>query len=732
MSEFIEQFILESRELIEQASAALLALERSPRDAECVDAAFRAIHTLKGGAAIVDFFAMERAVHAAEDALSAVRAGERAPTAALIGDCFACLDQVGRWLDSIEQSGELPAGAEAQASHFIARMKAAAEPRSGVGTGITKSWFEDLKTSDEGVRTQAKTVVRFSPQAASFYQGEDPLALIASMPGLVSMDLATAGEPGLLDELDPFECILVATAFSAASTEVVSSHFEAHGAECEILSLETTANTPADALDEPARQALKAQLTLLEATQVATFIGRVASAGRVAANVLRHCRQGAAADLIERATKQSLDAQSARYLGEAIANLLASAAPGAQATNAGAHEQAPAETATRSFRVDAERVDALVRLTGELTVVKNAIGHVLDLAHRNDSDMAGALTGPHKNLEHLIGELQSAVLSIRVLPLRTVLQRFPRLVREISAALEKPVTLRIEGDETEADKAIVEMLFEPLLHLVRNAMDHGIEAPNVRREQNKPAIAALRIRAFRQGGQVLIEVEDDGGGVDITRVRAVAKDQGIATTEVLDAMPDEQVVDLIFAPGFSTSSQVTGLSGRGVGMDAVRSAVERVGGRVTIESRAGLGTTVRLMLPFSVMLTKVMMVEAGGQMFGIPFDAIVETVSVATDEIEGVGAAQAIVRRNRTLPLFELAGLLGVRRERNDARDAIVVVAAVAGQWGGLLVDRLGERMEVMLKPLDGLLAGLPGIAGTTILGDGRVLLVLDLAELLQ
>ncbi len=734
MNEFIEQFILESRELVEQASAALLALEQAPLDPERVDATFRAIHTLKGGAAIVDFFAMERAVHAAEDALSAVRSGHRSLTTALVADCFACLDQVGRWLDSMEQSGELPVGADAQADKFIARMAAAAD-QQGVAppaTGPDRNWFDELLKRNPKLRSQARAVVRFTPHPASFFQGEDPLALLASMPGLLSMELQTGDQPPALDEFDPFQCILVVTAFSTAAADEVSAHFRGQTGECEVRTLDTEASGSAGVLTGHARKVLEAQIRLLDEQQGATFAGRVASAGLVAANVLRFCRQIADADLITRATEQSLGQKNARYLQEAIAKALAPTPASAPQLAAEVSEQAQPEVAARSLRVDAERVDALVRLTGELTVVKNAIGHVLKLAEADTNTIAGALAGPHRDLDHLIGELQNAVLSIRVLPLRAVLHRFPRLVREISTGLDKPVKLLIEGDDTEADKAIVEMLFEPLLHIVRNAMDHGIEAANVRRERNKSAVATLRIRAARQGGHVLVEVEDDGGGVDVARVRAVANQRGVASAEALDAMTDEQVIDLIFAAGFSTATQVTGLSGRGVGMDAVRSAVERVGGRVTIDSRSGLGATVRLLLPFSVMLTHVMTVEAGGQMFGIPFDAVVETLSVPAEQILGVGAARAIVRRNRTLPVFALADLLEVRDQRRAEREALIVVASVAGHLGGLLVDRLGDRMEVMLKPLDGLLAGLPGIAGTTILGDGRVLLVLDLPEVLR
>jgi two-component system chemotaxis sensor kinase CheA len=373
-----------------------------------------------------------------------------------------------------------------------------------------------------------------------------------------------------------------------------------------------------------------------------------------------------------------------------------------------------------------------VRLTGELIVAKNAIGHLVKLAQKDSEGAAAALKDRHGTLERLVGELQRAVLAMRVLPLRSVLHRFPRLVREMSASLGKPATLLIEGEETEADKAIVEMLFEPLLHIVRNAMDHGVESPSVRAEHNKPAIATIRIRAARQKDQVQIEISDDGAGVDLARVRSVALERGVATAETLEHLSDKDAIDLIFAPGFSTSAMITEISGRGVGMDAVRTAVERVGGRINVESQLGLGTIVRFMLPYSVMLTQVMTVEAGGQVFGIPFDAVVETVRVPRSTIARVGAGHAIVLRNQTIPVIALAPALGVEQQTPEGEDALIVVATIAGSLGGVHVDRLGDRMEVILKPLEGLLAGTSGIAGTTLLGDGRVLLVLDLGGMLQ
>jgi two-component system chemotaxis sensor kinase CheA len=384
--------------------------------------------------------------------------------------------------------------------------------------------------------------------------------------------------------------------------------------------------------------------------------------------------------------------------------------------------------------VDASRIDALVNLTGELTVVKNAYGHIATLAQSGveQKDLVAHLRAQQTLFDRLVGELQRAVLQIRVLPLRQVFQRFPRQAREISTNLGKPVKFVTEGDNTEADATVVESLFEPLLHVIRNAIDHGIEAPARRHEQGKPPTATVTLRARRHLENVIVEVEDDGGGIDVDRVREVAIARNILSSDVVAGMDDGEVVALIFAPGFSTVSEVTGLSGRGVGMDSVKAAVERVGGNVAVDSRLGRGTTIRLTLPFTIMMTRVMTVEAAGQVFGFPLDTVVETAAVAREHLVSIGLGRAFVLRDRTVPLVNLAECLGLSRTGKSDGKAKVVVTSAAGQLGGIEVDRLGERMDVMLKPMDGLLRSMRGVAGTTLLGDGRVLIVLDVQELFQ
>jgi two-component system chemotaxis sensor kinase CheA len=271
-----------------------------------------------------------------------------------------------------------------------------------------------------------------------------------------------------------------------------------------------------------------------------------------------------------------------------------------------------------------------------------------------------------------------------------------------------------------------------LLHILRNALDHGIEPPGERARLGKPEVATITLRAARDGDTVLVAVQDDGGGLDTAKIRHVAAERGIATADVLAALPDKEVQALIFEPGFSTAQAVTGVSGRGVGMDVVLANITRLGGQAAISSVPGQGTTVTLILPFSVMLTRVLTVVVGGQSFGLPLDSVVETLRLARDRISRVGAGQAFVFRKATIPLIDLAAELGEAPTARNSDDTNVVVVSVGGTLAGLEVARLGDRMDIMLRPIDGLLSGTPGISGTSLLGDGRVLIVLDLNAFLE
>jgi two-component system, chemotaxis family, sensor kinase CheA len=652
LNAFIEQFLIEGRELVEQAVGDLLALETRPDEVAHLDGVFRAVHTLKGSAGIVDFAAMARGLHAAEDTLSAVRAGSRTLTPSLIGDCLSALDQVVRWLDAIEASGgELPGNAEAGADAMVAQF--VHEPAAAAAT---------------------------------------------SRPAI------DAGEGDALDQAGPDLTALC-------------------------------------------REILEAQHLMLDVSEPRGLPGHLASAGRVVANVLRHIgRPPGTSETGEILAGEEAAGDPAALIAT-IRTILGGTATASNpdgvldltdgtqpAQEVAAQEVAAQEVAARTLRVDVERIDTLVRLAGELTVIKSAIGLLCGLSETGTDprELVGRLKDQHAQLDRLATDLRHAVLRIRVLPLREVFQRFPRVVRDLGSSLGKPIQLLTEGDDTEADKEIVESLFEPLLHVLRNAADHGLEDADERLSAGKPGLGTIRLRAVRSGEQVIVEIEDDGRGIDATRIRVLAERRGVASAGALTTMSEAEIVDLIFMPGFSTAAQVTTVSGRGVGMDAVRTAVGRLGGSVGVESQTGLGTTVRFVLPFTLLITRIITVEAGGQMFGIPLDCVVETVQIGKGQIVPVGTAHAFALRKQIVPLFDLAAVVGVERGRSSADEVVVVVIAMGGDLVGLAVERLGERIDAMLKPMDGLLSGTAGIAGTTLLGDGRVLIVLDVQELLR
>jgi two-component system chemotaxis sensor kinase CheA len=522
-------------------------------------------------------------------------------------------------------------------------------------------------------------------------------------------------------------------------------------------------SVPSATIQHEALAVLEEQARLAANDVAEGLAGRLASAGVVAANVLRRSGWPDAANTVSAAARTAqAEGSGATFIAalravldhsrldhsrrdhsrrdqsgldrtersrEPVPDRVASEHP---------RDRSARATTSRALRVDVERIDRLVGLMGELSVAKNAVGHTARLAREaaDPTALARALKDQHALLDRLVGELQRAVLGIRMLPMRHVFQNFPRLVREMALELGKAVRLDIEGETTEADKATVEALFEPLLHVLRNALDHGIESADERRAAGKPAHASVRLRAARNGDRVIVEVADDGRWIDPAMLRLAAARRGVASTTALEEMSDQAVVELIFSPGFSTSAAVTSLSGRGVGMDAVRSAVTRLGGSVAVTSQPGLGTSVVFTLPFTILMLRVMTVEAGGQLFAVPIDAVIETTRVPRERIARLGAAEAIVLRDRTVPLVRLVDLLDLPRATAADGDASILVASAGGQAGveqlcALEVEAFGERMDVMLRPMDGLLAGTSGFAGTTLVGDGGVLIVLDLQELL-
>jgi two-component system chemotaxis sensor kinase CheA len=388
----------------------------------------------------------------------------------------------------------------------------------------------------------------------------------------------------------------------------------------------------------------------------------------------------------------------------------------------------------RTLRVDQEKIDALMTMVGELVVAKNSLPFLARRAehHFGLRELGREIKDQYGVIDRIAQELQGAVMAVRMMPVGQVFQRFPRLVRDLSRKLGKEVDLVIEGEETEADKNVIESLFDPLLHMVRNSLDHGVETPQERAACGKTGVATVKLLARHEGDQVVIEVIDDGRGIDPEAIKRKAYERGLLDEAALASISDQDATMLVFAAGFSTAESVSDVSGRGVGMDVVRNAVEKAGGRIAMTSVKGLGTTVRLNLPLSMAVSRVMTVAVDGRQFGIPMDLIHGTVKVPLADVVRIKNSEAFVLRDRVVPLLRLAQLLELPPDAAGADDVSVVVVRIGGQTIGLGISAFGEGMEVILKPLEGLLANIVGFSGTAMLGDGRVLLVLDLKGLIR
>ncbi|MCB1741038.1 MAG: chemotaxis protein CheA, partial [Gammaproteobacteria bacterium] len=391
----------------------------------------------------------------------------------------------------------------------------------------------------------------------------------------------------------------------------------------------------------------------------------------------------------------------------------------------------------RPLKVDPARIDSLMDLVGELVVAKNALPFLAAKAENvyQMRELGRDIRSQYSIINRLAEELQYAVMQVRMVPVGVAFQRLPRLVRDLSRRLGKQVVLDIHGEDTEADKTVVEELAEPLMHLVRNSLDHGIETMEARVAAGKPAEARIEIRAAQRDDKVTIEIHDDGGGIDPAVIKRKAYQKGLLSEEALDTVSDDAVLQLIFAPGFSTAGNISDISGRGVGMDVVRTTVTKVGGQVGVQSTVGVGTTISLSLPLSMAVTQVMSIRVGGQLFGVPFDLVRETVRVPRASIHRVKHREAVVLRERLLPLLRLQDLLEIEvdpEQTCEPQEVAVLVVQVAGENVGIIVDDFDDVTDLIVKPMAGVLSRFTTYGGTALLGDGRVLLLLNLREIVR
>ncbi|MCW6511556.1 chemotaxis protein CheA [Lichenifustis flavocetrariae] len=418
-----------------------------------------------------------------------------------------------------------------------------------------------------------------------------------------------------------------------------------------------------------------------------------------------------------------------------IAPSAAEPIPASSKPGAAVDEHGDVKALPRVLRVDQSKIDSIMNLVAELIVAKNGLSYLATRAEQVHGSrvVAREIKDQFAVIDRITQGLQVGVMAVRMMPVSQVFQRFPRLVRDISRKLGKKIELVIEGEDTEADKNVLESLADPLIHMVRNSLDHGIETPDERKAAGKPEQGVLKIVARQENDFVVIEVSDDGKGIDPLRVKAKALKLGLISPERAEQMNDGEAINLVFDAGLSTKEEVSDLSGRGVGMDVVRSAVIKAGGEVSLRSTLGAGTLVTVRLPLTMAVTRIVTIECRGRIFGIPMDHVVETVRVKREHIHRIKAMETFVLRDTIIPIARLARALRLPEVASDAQrdEEAVMVVKVGRERVGMVVDGFRERLEVIVKPLEGVLEGLPGFSGTALLGDGQVLLVLDLQEML-
>ena len=762
MNALHEQFVSEARELVQQAIDDLVAVEREGFTIERIDRLFRTFHTLKGAAGVVELPAMSVTLHAAEDLLAAIHSGRLGITSAAIDQALACLDQVSQWVDEFEAHQSLRADAGQAARTMADRLRGvlpehatAKSNRQSPGPGTNSATPEWALRLIEARRAQIASAlqttpaelfaVSYEPHVGCFFNGEDPLQLMRQIPNLLAFHVEAAETWPPRAELDPYVCKLRLQALAVGTGAEISEIFRLVPDQVSIIDVSMDALRPQQSTPGTEGDATRLILAIVEeqrqvlhgSVRGEDFVGRVGAAARVAANALRSGQRADLAERIERAGAAAISGENVVGLAsvlDAAVESLAQVPASTDDRHADSQAQEVDRTASHGLRVDESKIDALVNLAAELIAAKNGFAH---LAKRlegkiGEHELIRAVRQEYGTIERLAGEMHGAILQLRMVPVSRVFRSFPRLVRDISQRLGKNVRFITRGETTESDKIIVDRLFEPLLHLVRNSIDHGIETSEQRKAANKPDAATLTMEASRQSDRFVVQVIDDGRGIDPAMIRLRAGERGLLSSDRLAALSDQQVTDLIFSAGFSTATEVSDLSGRGVGLDAVRTAVEQIGGRVSVASRLGAGTEVRLDFPMNIAMSRIMVVETSGQVFGIPMDAVMETAHVPPNRISWFKSNPGFVLRDRIVPICSLARLMDLPERPASGPDSrLVVVTEAGGKITALEVDAIRERLEVVLKPMQGLLANARGYSGTTLMGDGGVLLVLNLKEIL-
>lgn len=715
--EILQDFLVEAGEILELLSEQLVDLENRPDDHDLLNSIFRGFHTVKGGAGFLQLTPLVECCHVAENVFDILRNGQRTVTSDLMDVVLRALDTVNEMFETV-RGGEMPEAADPQ---LIADLTRYSKPEAA-GEAAPAAPVEAAPAQPDTPEEAAPA----SPEAADNgdITDEEFESLLDSLEEPSGETAASPAAPAA--QMDDDDLFGDSPAASDSDDEITPDEFEAlldqlHGSGKGPTAKDDAAPTAVES--EASADASDGDETISE-SEFEELLDKLHGKGKGPTVVDDNAPSASSAAPV---TPEPVAAKSepAPEAEKAPAPVSA-AAPVKAAAPAAAPKKQEAPAAETTVRVDTKRLDDIMNMVGELVLVRNRLVR-LGLKSTDES-MAKAVA----NLDVVTGDLQTSVMKTRMQPIKKVFGRFPRVVRDLARNLKKEVTLELKGEETDLDKNLVEALADPLVHLVRNAVDHGIEQPEDREASGKSRNGTVILSAEQEGDHILLSIQDDGKGMDPKKLQQLAVEKGVMDQDAADRLTDSESFNLIFAPGFSTKTEISDISGRGVGMDVVKTKITQLNGTINIDSVQGRGSKIMIKVPLTLAIMPTLMVMLQDQAFAFPLVSVNEIFHLDLTKTNVVDGQEVVVVRDKAIPLFYLKNWLVNNAQRHEEKEGHVVVVSVGTQRVGFVVDQLIGQEEVVIKPLGKMLQGTPGMAGATITGDGRIALILDVPSMLH
>ncbi|MDH5301598.1 MAG: chemotaxis protein CheA [Gammaproteobacteria bacterium] len=721
--EIVQDFLVEAGEILELLGEQLVDLEQSPNDSDLLNAVFRGFHTIKGGASFIGLDNLVEVCHKAEDIFNLLRNGERQITAGIMDVFLRVLDTLNAMFDTV-RAGNLPEPAEAALLEQLKLILSGGDP-GGADDAQGASEQVAVASADEQLDQMLSDPEVQAHASAEPATGADEITE-EEFENLLD-DIHGKGKFAAAPKAEPAAPATTTTSVPAGSDDITEAEFEElldklHGKGKFVAAAAPAAEAPAVPASPPKAASAAPSSEDISEDEFEELLDTLHGKGKfVGAPV---------AEKPAAAVAKPVAAPPAAKLAptKVAASQPAAPKPVAKdkddADDAKKKEAAQAET---TVRVDTKRLDDIMNMVGELVLVRNRL--VTLQGSMANEEMTQAIG----NLDLVTADLQAAVMKTRMQPIKKVFGRFPRVVRDLARHLKKEVQLELRGEETDLDKNLVEALADPLVHLVRNAVDHGIEMPQVREAAGKSRTGTVILSAEQEGDHILLIISDDGGGMNPNKLRQKAVEKGLMDEDAASRLTENDAYNLIFAPGFSTKDEISDISGRGVGMDVVKTRIVQLNGSVEIESQQGVGTRLKIKVPLTLAIMPTLMVMLDKQIFALPLVSVSEIFNLDLTQTNRVDGQVVIMLRDRPLPIYFLKKWLikGAFGEEMPKQGHVVVVT-IGNQKVGFVVEHLIGQEEVVIKPLGALLHGTKGLSGATITGDGRIALILDVPSLVK